>query len=55
MLGEPTTVLDFVGAVATFLGIVVISVAPRSAGAEPTADSVVGSGMIEPEPRAIRG
>jgi drug/metabolite transporter (DMT)-like permease len=55
MLGEPITLLDFVGAAATFLGIVVISAAPRSADVEPDVDPVLGSGMIEPEPRAIRG
>jgi drug/metabolite transporter (DMT)-like permease len=55
MLGEPITVLDFLGAAATFLGIVVISVSPRSPDTEPNMDPVVGSGMIEAEPRAIRG
>jgi drug/metabolite transporter (DMT)-like permease len=55
MLGEPITLLDFVGAAATFLGIVVISVAPRSTDVESDVDPVLGSGMIEPEPRAISG
>jgi hypothetical protein len=34
---------------------VVISVSPRSSGAEPSTDPVVGSGMIEAGPRPVRG
>jgi drug/metabolite transporter (DMT)-like permease len=59
LLGEPITPLDFVGAAATFLGIVVISVAPRPArdpaGAEPAVDSIAGSGIIGSEPRPLGG
>jgi drug/metabolite transporter (DMT)-like permease len=52
LLGEPITVLDFVGATVTFLGIVVISLAPPRL---PVVDKLGGPGIIEPEPGALRG